>query len=385
MKIDEIIIKLCSERGYDPSQVNDYPTLLEQLECIKELLKTYPNQQYYTVKAYTYTASTKKFSFKISDVNNYGRQINIGDILIVTLANNILEIAQISSLDVEAGNGIADDVGQLTGSKGDIGPQGPKGATGPQGPKGDTGPQGPKGDTGPQGPKGDTGAKGEDGLPALTFSGIMNVQTIPQVGHTFSYAPAFASNFNRTPVVGDVLNVLVNYKSNADSYMCTIKVTGYTSPTLTGTYVNVTKATGDTAGSGSKYMNFLYMGVTEDVNLQNVKLEANKVYMFFNVDTKNYQELDVSSRFDWIANLKPMKYIGGDSLPIYTYNGYTMYQVNALFTDPSDSQEGLYISCMTAEDGVSLIDEKMSQEDHLLFVDFTNSAFTYYFQSVEVK
>ena len=277
MKIDEIIIKLCSERGYDPSQVNDYPTLLEQLECIKELLKTYPNQQYYTVKAYTYTANTKKFSFKISDVNNYGRQINIGDILIVTLASNILEIAQISSLDVEAGNGIADDVGQLTGSKGD------------------TGPQGPKGDTGPQGPK------------------------------------------------------------------------------------------GDTAESGPKYMNFLYMGVTEDVKLQNVKLEANKVYMFFNVDTKNYQEIDVGSEFNWIANLKPMKYIGGDSLPVYTFNGYTMYQVNALFTDPSDSQEGLYISCMTTEDGASLIDEKMSQEDHLLFVDFTNSAFTYYFQSVELK
>ena len=399
MKINEII-KLCSERGYDPSQVNDYPTLLEQLECIKELLKTYPNQQYYTVKAYTYIANTKKFSFKISDVNNYGRQINIGDILIVTLANNILEIAQISSLDVEAGNGIADDVGQLTGSKGDTGPQGPKGntgATGPQGPKGDiglTGPQGPKGNTGatgPQGPKGDIGLtgpqgpKGDTGLPALTFSGIMTVGTKPQVGHTFSYAPAFASSFNRTPVVGDVLNVLVNYNSNSDSYMCTIKVTEYTSPTLKGTYVNVTKATGDTAGSGPKYMNFLYMGVTEDVKLQSVKLEANKVYMFFNVDTKNYQELDVDSLFDWIANLKPMKYIGGDSLPVYTFNGYTMYQVNALFTDPSDSHEGLYISCMTTEDGASLIDEKMSQEDHLLFVDFTDSAFTYYFQSIEIK
>ena len=142
---------------------------------------------------------------------------------------------------------------------------------------------------------------------------------------------------------------------------------------------------GDPGESGTKYMNFLYMGVTEDVNLQNVKLEANKVYMFFNVDTKNYQELDVGSRYNWIANLKPMKYIGGDSLPVYTLNGYTMYYVNALFTDPTDSQEGLYISCMTTEDGASLIDEKMSQEDHLLFVDFTNSAFTYYFQSVEVK
>ena len=142
---------------------------------------------------------------------------------------------------------------------------------------------------------------------------------------------------------------------------------------------------GDPGESGTKYMNFLYMGVTEDVNLQYVKLEANKVYMFFNVDTKNYQELDVSSRYDWIANLKPMKYIGGDSLPVYTSNGYKMYYVNALFTDPTDSQEGLYISCMTTENGASLIDEKMSQEDHLLFVDFTNSAFTYYFQSVEVK
>lgn len=142
---------------------------------------------------------------------------------------------------------------------------------------------------------------------------------------------------------------------------------------------------GDPGESGTKYMNFLYMGVTENVNLQNVKLEADKVYMFFNVDTKNYQELDVSSRFDWIANLKPMKYIGGDSLPVYTLYGYTMYYVNALFTDPTDSQEGLYISCMTTEDGAALIDEKMSQEDHLLFVDFTNSAFTYYFQSVEVK
>lgn len=220
MKIDEIIIKLCSERGYDPSQVNDYPTLLEQLECIKELLKTYPNQQYYTVKAYTYTESTKKFSFKISNVNNYGRQINIGDILIVTLANNILEIAQISSLDVEAGNGIADDVGQLTGSKGDIGPQGPRGLTG------------------------ETGPKGDNGLSALTYGSLITVQTKPQVGQTFSWAPMFSSGFNRNPVVGDVLNVLVNYKSNADSYMCTIKVTEYTSPTLKGTYVNVTEATG---------------------------------------------------------------------------------------------------------------------------------------------
>lgn len=119
-----------------------------------------------------------------------------------------------------------------------IGPQGPQGATGPQGPKG------PKGDTGATGATGPQGAKGDTGLPALTYGSLITVQTKPQVGHTFSWAPMFASGFNRTPAVGDVLNVLVNYQSNSDSYMCTVKVTGYTSPTLTGTYVNVTQATG---------------------------------------------------------------------------------------------------------------------------------------------
>lgn len=118
MKVDEVIIKLCSERGYDPSQVNDYPTLLEQLECIKKLLETYPNQQYFTVKAYTYNASAKIYSFKISDVNNYGRQINVGDILIITLANGILELAQISALDTTAETGEAVDMGQLSGRNG---------------------------------------------------------------------------------------------------------------------------------------------------------------------------------------------------------------------------------------------------------------------------
>lgn len=89
-----------------------------------------------------------------------------------------------------------------------------------------------------------TGKDGTNGLSALTYGSIITVQTKPQVGHDFSWAPMFASNFNRTPVVGDVLNVLVNYQSNSDSYMCTVKVTEYTSPTLKGTYVNVTQATG---------------------------------------------------------------------------------------------------------------------------------------------
>ena len=202
-----------------------------------------------------------------------------------------------------------------TGATGPQGPMGRTGATGAQGPQGEQGPRGFTGATGATGAKGDpgepftligtvattaqlpdpttvirsaayrvgpdangnyalyviegedtllwtnygdikvgpAGPKGDTGLDALTFSGIMNVQTKPQVGHDFSYAPVFASSFNRTPVVGDVLNVLVNYQSNSDSYMCTIKVTEYTSPTLKGTYVNVTKATGKDGKSFSDY------------------------------------------------------------------------------------------------------------------------------------
>ena len=213
-----------------------------------------------------------------------------------------------------------------TGATGPQGPMGRTGATGPQGPQGEQGPHGLTGATGATGAKGDpgepftligtvattaqlpdpttvirsaayrvgpdangnyalyviegedtllwtnygdikvgpAGPKGDTGLDALTFSGIMNVQTKPQVGHDFSYAPVFASSFNRTPVVGDVLNVLVNYQSNSDSYMCTIKVTEYTSPTLKGTYVNVTQATGKDGKGLEDIVNFT-LGNTTNV------------------------------------------------------------------------------------------------------------------------
>ena len=145
MKINELIIKLCAERGYDPSQINDYPTLLEQLECIKSLLETYPNQQYFTLPQYQYNSATHVYTYDIADINSYGRQINIGDLLIITNESGVLDIIQITTLDKETNIGEAEYVGQLTGQQG---PKGDTGATGPQGPKGDTGPQGPKGDTG---------------------------------------------------------------------------------------------------------------------------------------------------------------------------------------------------------------------------------------------
>lgn len=89
-----------------------------------------------------------------------------------------------------------------------------------------------------------TGTDGTNGLPALTYGSTINVDTIPQIGHDFSWAPMFSSNFNRTPIAGDVLIALVNHQSVDDSYMCSVQVTEYTFPTLKGTYKNVTKATG---------------------------------------------------------------------------------------------------------------------------------------------
>lgn len=109
------------------------------------------------------------------------------------------------------------------------------------------GPQGPQGATGATGPQ---GAKGDTGLPALTYGSTINVDTIPQIGHDFSWAPMFSSNFNRTPVVGDVLTALVNHQSIEDSYMCSVVVSEYSFPTLKGTYKNVTKATGPKGKDG---------------------------------------------------------------------------------------------------------------------------------------
>ena len=151
-----------------------------------------------------------------------------------------------------------------------VGPQGPQGATGPQGPKGAkgdtgaTGSQGPKGDKGDTGATGPQGAKGDTGLPALTYGAVVRTDTIPQVGHTFSWAPMFSSDFNRTPVVGDVLTVLVNHQSVSDSYLCSVEVTEYTFPTLKGTYVNVTQATGTQGPKGDK-------GDTGDIGPQGPK------------------------------------------------------------------------------------------------------------------
>ena len=275
----------------------------------------------------------------------------------------------------------------------------------------------PQGPTGAQGPKGDTG-DGFNNLASMviaTANGLVSaddgfhVDVVTQFKAANGDLIASATGSYTIPIEGsqtvvcdiDEANHKINihldaaYKNKIDRAL-QLPTTAPTATQLVAVGTNNAQTMlgiGDglllengqlKAKSGTKYMNFLYMGVSEDVNLHNVKLEANKVYTFFNVDTRNYQELDTNS-FDWLSYMKTMKYIGGDSLPLLTFSGYSMYQVNALFTDPLDSQEALYISCMATENGSSLIDEKMSSFDKELFIDFTNPAFTYYFQSVEVK
>lgn len=237
------------------------------------------------------------------------------------------------------------------GRIGPMGPQGMVGPVGPQGPTGATGPIGPKGDPGEPftligtvattaqlpdpttvirsaayrvgpdangnyalyviegdetllwtnygdikvGPAGPTGPKGADGLSALTYGSTINVDTIPQIGHDFSWAPMFSSNFNRTPIAGDVLTVLVNHKNIEDSYMCTVQVTEYTFPTLKGTYKNVTRATG-TKGTGLEDIVNFTLGNTTNVTY-NTTDGARFIGQssFVDADGKTYNQTSVTT------------------------------------------------------------------------------------------
>ena len=139
-----------------------------------------------------------------------------------------------------------------------------------------------------------TGKDGATGLPALTYSGTITTDTKPQNGHTFSWAPMFSSDFNRTPVAGDVLNVLVNYNSNSNSYMCTVEVSEYSFPTLKGTYINTTQATG-MLGDTIKLENDQTLKIVNPFNTKYVEIGHNKmdfspVATRFSVDSLDYRD-----------------------------------------------------------------------------------------------
>ena len=96
----------------------------------------------------------------------------------------------------------------LQGNEGPQGPVGPMGPEGPQGVQGNTGETGEIGPQGPQGPQGIPGKDGAPGLPALAVSTTLSMSAIPTVGYVGSFIP---SVFNRTPIVGDMFLIIINY------------------------------------------------------------------------------------------------------------------------------------------------------------------------------
>lgn len=149
------------------------------------------------------------------------------------------------------------------------------------------------------------GKDGATGLPALTYSGTISVDTKPQNGHTFSWAPMFSSDFNRTPVAGDVMNVLVNYESNANSYMCSVEVSEYSFPTLKGTYINVTQATGilgDTIKlEQNQHLKIVNPFNTKYIEIGSNKMDFSKVATRFSVDSLDY---DAYAKNNYGPNIK---------------------------------------------------------------------------------
>lgn len=88
MDINKLITKSVID-DYSPSQVNNYYTLLEQLEFIKQLLQKYPSTQFfYTSRSYAKTATV----FASSNVTLNGRKIAVGDFIFSTITGTDEEL-----------------------------------------------------------------------------------------------------------------------------------------------------------------------------------------------------------------------------------------------------------------------------------------------------
>lgn len=112
MNINKLLTKPVIE-DYNPSQVNNYYTLLEQLEFIKQLLMKYPAQQFFNVKNPLSDSAT---SVSKTSVITSGRQVNVGDILFVESSNDgALGLFKINSI-LETTYGIQ-YLGRITGTQ----------------------------------------------------------------------------------------------------------------------------------------------------------------------------------------------------------------------------------------------------------------------------
>ena len=126
-------MRLCEFLSYNPSQIDEKRTILEQMECIKELLKTYPNQQWFVTKTYI-DSQTASSVYAVSNIETLGRQVNVGDLLLTqNTTDNIIYIYQVIGTNTDDTVTVK-YVGKMAikGEKGD------KGDTGDKGDKGDT-------------------------------------------------------------------------------------------------------------------------------------------------------------------------------------------------------------------------------------------------------
>ena len=106
---------------YNPSVADNYPTLLQQVEYLKALLKKYPSQQFF-VSSNIVTKDT----IKITSIKNDGRQINAGDFIFANtqgrsggLPGDILMFSYTGAKDA-GGNYIVAYVGTFGASNDDL-------------------------------------------------------------------------------------------------------------------------------------------------------------------------------------------------------------------------------------------------------------------------
>lgn len=144
--------------SYNPSQLTENETLLEQMIKIRHYLKLNP-----IYKIYIYKGLYDETPYQINNLTiKDDEELNLNDLILFKNST----FASIESIDKELGTFTIDDQSIFYLPAGPTGPQGPKGDPGQQGiqgAKGDPGPQGipgPKGDPGQQGERGVTGPAG---------------------------------------------------------------------------------------------------------------------------------------------------------------------------------------------------------------------------------
>lgn len=118
---------------------------------------------------------------------------------------------------------------------------------------------------GDKGDNGINGTNGKNGLDSLTYTGIYVTTSIPSTVISF---PTLASNFNRSPVVGDVFNIVFRGAGSVlnRSWLGTYKVTslGIGVANCSGSVVETTgeKGADGNGGGATRYIHNITIGMT---------------------------------------------------------------------------------------------------------------------------